>query len=99
MTPLMPQQDMARVNRGLWRVRRQKHGENTADAGRAFDMQPAMMAVQDMLDDGQPQAGALLFGREEWIEYLRKLLFGEDARSIDRRKTDGRMDRRAESLV
>ena len=39
----------------------QKDGESAAFARLAFDGQPALMAVDDVLDDGQAQAGAALF--------------------------------------
>ena len=36
----------------------------------AFDLNLSAVFLNDSVHDRQPEAGAVIFGREEWIEYV-----------------------------
>ena len=52
---------------------RKTDGEGAALSQGAFDMQPAAMAIEDMLDDGQPQSGAAAFPTALHIDTIKTL--------------------------
>ena len=55
------------------------NGERAADAERAVDGDAAVMGLHDVLDDGQPQAGAAQLAAASAIDAVEAL---EDARQV-----------------
>src|SRR4029077_8643403 len=69
-----------RACRGL--AQRQPHAKRGALSERAFDRQPAAMAVDDVLDEREPQAGAAFGAAVAYVDAIEA--FGEPRQVLGR---------------
>src|SRR4029077_608696 len=65
----------------------QKNREGAAFSGMTFDLQPALMAIGDVLDDGETQTRAALFAAPLHVDAIEALSqtrdrFGRDALAV-----------------
>jgi len=57
----------------LWRVRTQEDSEYRTGAGGAFDIKKATMAIEDVLDDCEPEPGPAHFARTRGVDPVEAL--------------------------